>query len=177
MATGNSQAAPDIDAIMERIRADVKQSLAANGAAVPKYVPPPSEGALDGRALIDFDELNYLNAHWHDWSVAEDISSHRKLLGPFIVRAKRFVMNVLWQYLLKGYLEREKQFQMQLVRYLNANARYVDSRDYKIFWEVVKKMDNDVSALNERMDRLIDKLHSNILALESEIDQKAANGR
>ena len=176
MSAAESSKSPDIDAIMERIRSDVKASLSGEGTSYPKYVPPSSDGALDGRALIDFDELNYLNAHWHDWSVAEDISSHRRIVGPVIVRAKRFVMNVLWQYLLKGYLEREKQFQMQLVRYLNANARYTDARDYKIFWEVVKKMDNDVSALNERMDRLVDKLHSNLMALESDIDRKIGNG-
>lgn len=169
---------PDVEAIMERIRREVKASNAEERANYPRYVPPPgSDERSAGLPLIDYDELNYLNAHWHNWAVSEELTSHRKIIGPLIVRAKKFIIDLVWQYVLKGYLEREKQFQMQLVRYLNANARYVDNRDYEIFWQLIKKMDGDVEALNTRMDRLVDALHGKILELDARKERSVVNGR
>ena len=169
---------PDVEAIMERIRTEVRETIGEERAKYPRYVPPAAADERSaGLPLIDYEELNFLNAHWHDWTITEELSSHRKFIGPIVVRAKRFIINVIWQYLLKGYLEREKQFHMQLVRYLNANARYVDNRDYEIFWQLIKKMDNDVEAMNNRVDRLVDALHGQLMVLESQNERRAANGR
>ena len=168
---------PDVEAIMERIREEVRASVATDRAAYPRYIPPASNESSSGSALIESDELGYLNAHWHDWMVAEEVASHRPIVGKFIVRAKRFVIDAVWHYVLKGYLHREKQFQMQLVRHLNTTAQHVDKRDYDNFWQLIKKVDGDVTALNERMDYLFNRLHSQVSFLESELEQKAVNGR
>jgi hypothetical protein len=168
---------PDVEAIMERIREQVRASVATDRASYPRYSPPSTKESNSGSALIESDELSYLNAHWHDWMLAEDVVSHRPIIGRFIVRAKRFVIDAVWHYVLKGYLAREKQFQMQLVRHLNTAAQHVDKRDYDNFWQLIKKIDNDVTALNERMDFLFNRLHSQVSFLETEFEQKTANGR
>ncbi len=169
---GNSKmGTPDVEAIMRRIREDVRLTIKNERAEFPKYIPPaPEDNRNPGTALIDFEELNYINSHWHNWCVTEELNSHRKYFGKLVVKAKRFIIGIVWQYILKGYLEREQQFNMQLVRYLNANARHVDNRDYENFWQLIRKMDNDVAALNDRMDRLIDVLDSRISSLELQAD-------
>ncbi|MFN8392667.1 MAG: hypothetical protein U0136_20415 [Bdellovibrionota bacterium] len=162
---------------MAKIRADVRRSVAEDRESHPKYVPPPAKDRRPGTGLIEFEELSYLNAHWNDWSNSEQLTSHRKIIGPFIVKAKQFILNVVWEHILKGYLDREKQFHMHLVRYLNESARYIDRRDHDIFWELVHKMDNDVSGLNERTDRLFDEAFSAVRELQDEAGKRANNGR
>ena len=168
---------PDVEVIMNRIRDEVRASVASDRASYPRYIPPATNESSSGSALIESDELSYLNAHWHDWMIAEEVVSHRPVVGKFIVRAKRFVIDAVWHYVLKGYLQREKQFQMQLVRHLNTTAQHVDKRDYDNFWQLIKKIDSDVTALNERMDFLFTRLHSQVSSLESELEQKSVNGR
>jgi hypothetical protein len=168
---------PDVEAIMARIREEVRRSSREDQANYPKYVPPAAEDRRPGKGLIEFEELSYLNAHWNDWSNSEELRSHRRLIGPLIVKAKQFILNVVWEHILKGYLDREKQFQMHLVRYLNESARYIDRRDSEIFWQVVQKADNDVSGLNERMDRLFDEAFVSIQKLEATACQRSVNGR
>ena len=166
-----SNGVPDVNAIMAQIRAEVRKAVAEDKASYPKYVPPEQSNRPAGQTLIEFEELSYLNQHWNDWSSTEHLSSHRPIVGRFIVRAKQFILNVVWQYILKGYLDRERQFQMQLVRFLNDNARYVDRRDYEIFWQLIKKIDSDVAALNERTDRLFKECLNTIEVLESRLEK------
>lgn len=156
MPRGEEQ--PDVEAIMAGIRSRVKRGLAEHPPrAVPHYAPPGAK-LLDSAVspVLYSEELNFLNAHWNDWTVSEDITSHRAFIGPVIVRVKRALRNFLLNSLLKGYFERERQFQMQLVRHLNASARYIDARDAELFWQIVKKVDNDIAAINERADLLFD---------------------
>ncbi len=168
MSTANAKVI-NVEEVMQRIRSEVKEASSKGRSNLPRYTPANEFKQDDGTALIDYDELNFINAHWQDWSTIEDLSSHRKLLGPFIVKAKKFIVDLVMNTCLRGYFDRERQFHLNLVRYLNANARYVDNRDYKNFWQLVKKVDSDVSALNERMDRLYDQLSSTVLSLQEEI--------
>jgi hypothetical protein len=145
--------APDVESIMARIRTQVKRSLKEHPPRSPKYTPPAAElftGSVS--PVLYSDELNYLNAHWNDWSVAEEFTSHRPYLGPLIVKVKNLVRRFLLDSVFKTYFEREREFQMQLVRHLNALARYVDQRDSELFWQIVNKVDSDVKALNDRVD-------------------------
>ncbi len=145
----------DIDAIMKRIRAEVESEIAESGVKMPKYLPPPeklADGSLE--PILYSEELNYLNAHWNEWAEGDSFSSHRPLVGKLIVKCKRKLRSFLVETLFKDYFQREREFQMNLVRYLNATARYVDARDSEIFWQLVNKMDSDVTAMNDRADRL-----------------------
>lgn len=145
----------DMDAIMKRIRAEVEAEIAESGAKMPKYLPPPeklADGSLE--PILYSAELNYLNAHWNEWAEGDSFSSHRPFIGSLILKCKRKLRSFLVETLLKDYFQKEREFQMNLVRYLNATARYVDARDSEIFWQLVTKMDSDVSAMNDRADRL-----------------------
>ena len=161
---------PNVEEIMERIRREVKADAESS-----KRVSMPFEAGRPQKTDSSFtplhysEELNYINAHWQDWVSSEEITTHRRVFGRFIVRAKRFVVDAVFQYLLKGYFERERQYQMHLIRFLNACARHVDDRDYANFWQLVAKVDNDISAVVERMDDLIDKTMATALRFAEEL--------
>ncbi|MDD2941644.1 MAG: class I SAM-dependent methyltransferase [bacterium] len=170
---GKAGQAPNVDKIMSEIRASILASCSADDSRARKvaYQPrPPKEGER-AAPLIYLEELNYLNCHWGDWFTSFQITSHRPVIGKVIVRLKKFFLDLAWKYLLKDYLERERHFQSNLVRYLNATAKYVDSRDAEIFWQIVEKIDNDVSGMNERIDRLYDEATSTLRSSERGLQQ------
>ena len=156
------QNVPDVEAIMERIRSEVR---AASMKRDDRFGPPSPYPRPIGAAaaapgsfspIIYREELRYLNDNWHSWVTPEDPVTHRRFYGKLIVRVKRFILDAVWNYILKGYFERERQFQMNLVRFLNELARHVDQRDADVFWQLVKKLDNDIVGVNERTDLLFD---------------------
>lgn len=158
----------DVEAIMERIRAQVKQGLAGKKPRVPKFSSPAAQLMEGGASPILYsDELNYLNANWNTWTAEQEFTSHRPVIGPLIARVKKAFRDFLWQGILKNYFDAERQYQMQLVRHLNASARYIDARDAELFWQIMRKLDNDVKALNDRMDLLFDQASAAVAALES----------
>ncbi|MCB0360957.1 MAG: hypothetical protein KDD44_15015, partial [Bdellovibrionales bacterium] len=173
--TLDNEAAPvDVEAIMRRIRTEVIERAKGRGQrAIPTYRNSSGDRNAPPSSVLYSEELNYLNAHWHDWSAAAEITSHRRFIGPLIVRAKRFFVDWVQKYLLKGYFERERQFQMNLVRLLNDTVRYVDRRDAEIFWQLIKKIDADVASLNERMDRLHDESAGSLMTVERRVVQRA----
>lgn len=148
---------PDVEAIMERIRREVRADSEARTRRVMPFSPVKAQGA-EGAAspLLYSEDLNYLNAHWQDWYQEFPVTSHRRILGRFIVFFKKFVVENVWRYMLKEYLHQERDFHHYLVRCLNAMVRYIDSRDAEIFWQLVEKIDSDVKAVNERTDDLFE---------------------
>ncbi len=163
------EALKEVKSVLDNIRLSVKEAARNEKQKYPKYNPATQYHHDDNTALIDYEELNYLNAHWHDWAQAVEVTSHRKYLGKIILKAKRFIIDVVWTYMLQGYLEREKAFFMNMVRYLNSNARYIDNRDYKNFWQLANKVDNDISGINDRMDVLYENANAKIIELQAEI--------
>lgn len=165
---------PDVEAIMARIRERVREDL-RNGSTAQKM--PAQLFKLKESTqvpLLYSEELNYLNANWQNWVTPTEITSHRFLIGPIIVRAKRFLFNFIWKYILKGYFESERQFHMNLVRHLNASARYVEGRNSEIFWELVKKIDHDISEVNTRFDQLFDLGNMTLRATRHELEERVA---
>ncbi len=156
MQTGSETV--DVEALMLRIRDEVAQALAQEGERWTAGVRHEN-GGLERKGftpIVCAEELSFLNNNWHSLMVQETPASHRKFLGKLVVRAKRFILDTVWHYLFHRYLEREKELLMNLVRYLNSNARHIDAQDYEGFWQLVKKVDSDVAALNERMDQLFE---------------------
>jgi O-antigen chain-terminating methyltransferase len=155
---------PDVAAIMEGIRARVRAELEeqkdeklpfrrreadANG-------PNASRKAGD---LISSEELRYLNAN-HAYSYKLDldwIKSHRSgIIGKLIVKAKRTAVSLVWNYFIKHYYAREREYNVNLVRFLNETCHYVDARDASIFWELIRKIDVDITRVLERIERVGD---------------------
>ncbi|MCC6219766.1 MAG: methyltransferase domain-containing protein [Deltaproteobacteria bacterium] len=163
---------PDVEAIMARIRGEVRERLLHDSTsfdAVNRNVPIKKVGRSAVSPLLYSEELNYLNANWQHWTSTAAVTSHRKLLGPLIVRIKRFLIDAIWNYILKDYFERERKFNMHLVRFLNESARYVDTRDAEIFSQVIEKIDCDVAGLIERSDRVYDEARSTLARIENEL--------
>lgn len=164
---------PDVRALMAEIRAKVLRDLASGALEGSWQLSRSStEASADSEptesgSLLYSEELNLINQKWHGWAEITEVSSHRKFLGRLIVKAKRFILDTVWQYCFRTYAEREREFLVTLVRHLNATARYIDARDKQLFWEIMKKIDADVQAINERTDLLVDEyriLHQRQLA-------------
>ncbi len=150
---------PDVEAIMAEIRKRVKDDAntrAKDGKSVVAHYRSPAANANNGEIspLLYSEELNYLNANWDFNQGEEEVTSHRPIIGPVIVKVKRLLSGFIRNSVLKRYTEKEKTFHAELVRHLNQTARYVDARDRTLFWQLVDKLDNDVKALNLRSDRL-----------------------
>lgn len=163
---------------MQRIREQAKEEIAKNPESKRFIVPLSSRQALNaGEPLITSEDLRYLNEHWHDWNSPTEISSHRKIIGPIIVRLKKFIADIIWNSFLRGYIERERQFQMRLVRFLNQSTRYIDEKDKAHFIDLASKIDSDISATNERMDLLYNEVLASAHQIESNVSKAKQQNR
>lgn len=165
----------DIQELMQQIRQRVKEDSKTLNLKAPHRKPHQvSQESSKTSPLLYREELNYLNAHWHDWSGAWEVTSHRPVVGRFITKMKRFFLGVVWKYLLKDYMERERQFHMNLVRHLNETAKYIDTRDSEIFWQLVNKIDVDIENSGNRIDRIVDEVRAALVGMQMEIEQSGA---
>ncbi len=164
---------PDVEAIMSRIHADAKEFLKSKPLPVRSYIPQQAkEGGESATPLLYSDSLNYLNAHWGNWASATEITSHRPFIGPIIVSVKKFFINCIWKYLLKGYFEQEREFHMKLVSHLNDTARYIDRRDAEIFWQLIEKIDNDIEGTQRQTEKLFDQITATLHTLQEHFNKK-----
>ncbi|MBX7139015.1 MAG: class I SAM-dependent methyltransferase [Oligoflexia bacterium] len=163
---------PDVQAIMAEIRARVRADVERNrDRQAPFQADSASFNASPRKAgeLVNSEELRFLNLN-HTYPLRinpESIATHRS--GPIarlVVKLKRKVQAILWHQILKDYFETEKEFQANLVRYLNDVSRYVDSRDASNFWELIRKIDVDINRALERIERVADEQAAGTLAVE-----------
>ena len=166
-----SQEKIDVQALMAKIREDIKSEADKLDGSAPSYIPQ-SQSSSSETPLLYSEELNYLNEHWNNLSHQTEITSHRPVVGPIIVKAKKFLVNSIWNFVLRDYFERERNFQMNLVKHLNNSARYIDDRIEKIFWQLVDKMDQDVKGLNQRVDKLHFLTLGEMTAKEDEVKER-----
>ncbi|GAG83496.1 unnamed protein product, partial [marine sediment metagenome] len=120
------------------------------------------------------EELNYLNSNWRPWAVRAELSTHRGFIGKQALKAKEYLLHLVWDIFFAEYFRREEEYQRQLVRYLNKVARYIDARDAELFWQLVGKVDSDIEMANDKSDRLYDELAVSIQRLESRLDSMSA---
>ncbi len=156
-----SEQVPDVRSIMERIRERIKEDAANQKSSRRAFVPTKpldSNGQRRAGELLHSEELRYLNSNYQFARLnTEGIQSHRPgLIGKAIVKIKRKVLQLIWDGLLKEYFENERNYQANLVRYLNDIAKYTDSRDAQNFWELVRKIDVDTTKALERIERIAD---------------------
>lgn len=158
-----------ISSRLNAIKKSVRASLQSEDTLkIAPYVPNKKDSGAPLSPVIYSDELHYLNVHWGNWSQASNFTSHRPFTGTFIVRIKRKLQSFIFGSLLKDYIEQEKTFMSNLVRFSNATARYVDERDKNIFWDLIRKMDNEIQHTELRNDTLIVALKDeNMKAIDS----------
>jgi len=168
-----SEDTPDIRELMarirERVRAEVEIGRDKGIQFKPhdaKFSKPETRKAGE---LLHSEDLRYLNANY-GYSRSLDLSritSHRKgILGKIIVKVKVKLVSVLWDGLLRDYFESEKNFHGSLVRFLNDASKYVDARDASNFWELISKVDVDVTRALDRIERIHDEQMATLRATE-----------
>jgi len=174
---GNMDESPDIPAIMAKIREQVKSSAGALDKR-PNFQSRVADinagAARKAGELLNSEELRYLNANYNyaPRLNLDQITSHRPgIIGRFIVKGKRKLLSVMWD-VFKDYFAAEREYQANLVRYLNDVSKYVDSRDASNFWELVRKIDVDVSRALERIERINDEISASVYNRNQELNDK-----
>jgi O-antigen chain-terminating methyltransferase len=140
-----------IEDIIQRIRRGITED-----ATGPSDVSPAD---LDGLpAISSRPELDYLNRNWQLFDPLSEMRSHRRLLGPLVVRFKwglrRLVLGVL-----DRFFERQRFFLLELVRFNNALAERSD----RLLREVTER----TKAVAERNDLFLGGLDLRLEALEA----------
>jgi len=141
-----------IEDIISRIRREIAadaESPASEAASVEADQLP----AIASRA-----ELEYLNRHWQLFDPLSEMRSHRRVLGPLVLRFKwtlrRLVLGVL-----DRYFEKERFFLLELVRFNNALAERSD----RLLREVTER----TKAVAERNDLFLGALDLRLEAIEA----------
>jgi len=151
------------------VRADVEAHRDERG-PLRRYAADPESGtAPRSGAVLHSEELRYLNTNYaYPTRLNLDgITSHRPgLIGRLIVSFKRRVIRILWDSLFKEYFSAEREYQANLVRFLNDMARYVDGRDTANFWELIRKIDYEIARAMERIERINDEQMASIRTSE-----------
>jgi len=170
---GKNEDGVDVRALMAQIREQIRSDIAQNSDKGLKFQPHEASfsrpEARRAGELLHSEELRYLNANY-GYSRSLDLSnitSHRSgIIGKVIVKLKRKVVAVLWDGLLRDYFEAEKDFNGSLVRFLNDTSKYIDSRDASNFWELISKVDVDVTRALDRIERIHDEQMATLRATE-----------
>jgi 2-polyprenyl-3-methyl-5-hydroxy-6-metoxy-1,4-benzoquinol methylase len=128
--------------------------------ALPIFIPGTANLDRDNERkagdLRDSDHLRYLNFN-HAKVLnfnPSNITSHRTgFIGRLVVALKRRVM--IWlNDLLKDHQQQEVDYRAHLVRYLNQVSAHSDARDAALFWELIHKIDTDVTNAVRRIESI-----------------------
>ncbi|RME59004.1 MAG: class I SAM-dependent methyltransferase [Candidatus Dadabacteria bacterium] len=162
MSENTANTRPQSVSIMARLRAEIAKELSESSSlsptSPPKYSAHSDSKESKAGLLLHSEELRYLNLnHNYGSNLALEVKTHRKgIVGKVIVKFKRKILQLLWDHLLKNYFERERLYHENLVRFLNSAAKYIDQRDGYIFWELIKKIDYDISKTLETLYQVND---------------------
>ena len=132
----NSVNKPSID--VPKLMAEIRERVKSEAQNFHKKDFKPhvvSESTRRAGELVNSEELRFLNMNYAFGPNLnlDAVSSHRPgIIGKVIVKLKRKLLGVIWS-LLKDYFTSEREFQSNLVRYLNDISRYVDARDANNF--------------------------------------------
>ena len=168
---------PDVRSIMAAIRARVASEVSKVKDRQPAFIGQRADFSRAPRKpgeLIHSEELRYLNAHhaYPQQLNLDGIVSHRPgPIGRLVVAFKRKAVSIVWHSLLKDYFSAEKDFQSNLVRYLNDVSKYVDARDAANFLDLVAKIDTDNKRVLDRVDRLVDQQAADLYNLTCRVDE------
>jgi hypothetical protein len=146
-----------IEDIIQRIRRDVEASSRGTG----RDPEPVDADALP--AISTRPELEYLNRHWSLFDPLSEMRSHRRFLGPVVLRFKwtfrRLVIGVL-----DRYFEKERLLLLELVRFNNALAERSD--------RLLRELTERTKAVAERNDLFLGALDLRVEALEAAAEMR-----
>ena len=121
--------------------------------------------------LARSENLAYLNRNYFfsfRSKGAPFTSSKGGIIGKIIVKLKtKFI--ALREFILRDYIESEKEFFAHLVRHLNDISQYIDDRDSACFWELINKIDVDISKALERIEIISDEQSANLRSTERRV--------
>jgi len=165
MTVQNKSPKPDIAELMENIRAKVRAELASSNDAPLKF-KPKNIGFDEGNTakvgeLESSEDLLFLNRNYvlSGLIKPDSFATHRGgFIGRLVIKAKRKLATIIKESILNDYVAHEQEFFVHLVRHLNKTSRYVDLRDGDIFWQLIHKIDTDVSKACERIERIRDEV-------------------
>ena len=166
---------PDVRSIMAdiraRVRADVEKYKLGSKPLASYKADVNQQASRSAGELLQSEDLRYLNRN-HDYAAklrVDSITSHRKgLLGKLLVKAKQKFLRMLRYSLLKDYFASEAEFHVNLVRYLNDATKYIDARDGSIFWELIRKVDYDITKAMNRIEQLADQQNAELRSAQRE---------
>lgn len=169
---------PNVADLMEQIRERVRAELKNHTEEMPRFKPRPSDFG-EGKTvavgrLAASEDLLFLNRNYSLPGTINPaaITSHRSnFFGKVIVKGKRFLAKIIKETILKDYLAQQQEFYIHLVRYLNSVSTYVDLRDGDIFWQLISKIDTDVSKVAERGERIRTELLGAVQTLEASVNR------
>jgi hypothetical protein len=146
-----------IEDIIQRIRRDVEAASRGGGTD-----PQPADAdALP--AISTRPELEYLNRHWSLFDPLSEMRSHRRFLGPVVLRFKwtfrRLVIGVL-----DRYFEKERLLLLELVRFNNALAERSD--------RLLRELTERTKAVAERNDLFLGALDLRVEGLEAAAEMR-----
>ena len=148
-----------IEDIIQRIRREITAD-AVDGERSPA-------DAEDLPAISTRPELDYLNRNWQLFDPRSEMRSHRRLLGPLVLRFKwalrRLVLGVL-----DRYFEKERFFLLELVRFNNSLAERSD----RLLREVTER----TKAVAERNDLFLGALDLHLEAIEAREQMRRSFG-
>lgn len=163
--------------IMDQIRAKILSDIEKNKDAPLTFNPYKANHDCSPQAkageLLYSEDLKYINEKWAYANKArasvDQLTSHRfGIVGKLIVKLKKKLAVSIWDSILRPYFEEEKEFQSHVVRFLNSVSKYVDHRDASNFWELIRKIDIDITNALERIERVRDEQHGSLRAHEKE---------
>lgn len=174
---GSSEESTDIPTLMAEIRARIKTDIDANldsRARLSKAAVRFSDeqGISYGDMQLS-EELKFLNRSFSIRGKINEnsITSHRSgILGRLIVKFKRFLAIFTREAVLKDYLQAEEDFHVNLVRFLNDMARYVDARDNHSL-AMVSRVDDEKSLAIFAVEKQLRELSEAFEARVKTVDQ------
>jgi hypothetical protein len=159
--------------LMKRIKENIDLAVKDGRSAVSKYYPlKPKQFLHDYPPLSSAEELAKINQLYQQLYLTPKFESHRPVFGKVISKLKSKVFNFLWTGLLGDYLQVERSFNEQLVRYLNLSSQTTDFKFASLFAELIRKIDIDMQGTNDRTDRLMSSLDSTVRTIESQLSHR-----
>ncbi len=161
----------DIPTLMAEIRERIKADVESHRDKRPNFSLSSlrvAKGKGRDGDLQHSEELRFLNQNYAfetKFSPAVIPTHRRGLVGKLLPKFKRAVRGFFKKLVLNDYLAAQRQFNENLVRYLNDIGRYVDDRDV----EVIRKIDHDVGRVTEWVGRIDDEKTCSIFSLEQQL--------
>lgn len=176
-ALGDSSSAElDVAKVMAEIRSRIEADIESNRDKRRPLKPFSADfNSASGKTAGELDaseSLRYLNTHLENGMRLDlsAITSHRPgLVGRVIVGVKRKALSLLWNHLIKYYVQSEKEYQSHLIKYLNEVSKYIDGRDASNFWELIRKIDVDVARAMTRIERIGDEQSGTVRTVENRV--------